>query len=621
MMVDPDALAPKYGISSEYMGTDGVKRVVPHETKVKLLAALGIQQAQSDDAKILGEIPPEQLPRNHKCYLPSWLAKTRVWGVSLQLYELRSERNWGIGDFADLRSVVETVAKRGADFIGLNPLHALFLSDPARNSPFSPSNRGYLNPVYITVPAVFGYKPEVDELRIAESLRQGDLVDYGAVVALKLQALQRCWRVWRRTSATSSAEFHSFELFKAEGGSELRSHALFETLSLHMVRSGYDAGWSTWPIAYRSRHSADVEEFAVCHASELEFHTWLQWLAAGQLDSVKAAADAAGMRIGLYLDFAVGEAPDGSATWINGQDYVQGFKVGAPPDVFSSTGQDWGLAARAPPMLEAAMESYSALFKEATQHGGALRIDHAMSLRQLFLVPDGEPPSSGTYVQYPTQQLLQHLSDASEKNCCLVIGEDLGNVPEGFRDEMQNAQILSYRVLYFEKEQTRFLPPADYPDLAFACLSTHDLPTLAAWWVCDDIRLRLQHGLIDEELAEIQMQERLVERGALLDVLLDSDLIKQAAYAAFALRLGEIAFPLPDVVSAATHRLIAQTPSILAGIRFADLTGETKPTNLPGTDSSQYPNWRQKSSILLENLSGDDRFRAIVAAVAAERPR
>jgi 4-alpha-glucanotransferase len=621
MIIDIDSLARKHGIAPEYEGTDGVKRLVPHETKLRLLEAIGIAPTESDVTDLEAELRQPQPSLNQQCYLPSWLTESRVWGISLQLYELRSKSNWGIGDFADLRKMVEIAAGKGADFIGLNPLHALFLSEPDRNSPFSPSNRSYLNPIYIAVPLVSGYVPEAEEVRIAASLRDGDLVDYREVVALKLRALRRCWHLWQNASSYSSrSERDSFKLFKGDGGLDLRSHALFEALSFYMIRSGFGSGWSTWPSEYHSLESASVEEFSLHHAPELEFHSWLQWLATVQLNSVKEAAHASGMRIGLYLDFAVGEAPDGSATWIRQQDYIRGFKIGAPPDVFSAQGQDWGLAALSPATLETKV-SNSDLFNQAMQNGGALRIDHAMSLRQLFLVPDGELPSNGTYIRYPTLHLLEHLSEASKNNSCIVIGEDLGNVPEGFRDEMQSVRILSYRVLYFEKEQARFNPATDYPALAFACLSTHDLPTLAAWWKCDDIGLRLHHTLVDDDLAEQQVTERLSERKALLKALMDFGLVNPNEHGEMTLRLGELDFSLPGAIAIAVHRFIAKTPCLLAGIRLADLTGETKPTNLPGTDPSTYPNWRQKSSILLEDMSVDDRFMAIVEAVAAERPR
>ncbi|MBB3233775.1 4-alpha-glucanotransferase [Phyllobacterium endophyticum] len=614
-----DLLAAQHGISREYEGADGVRRLAPHDTKLKLLKALGVDPETPGGEAHLGSTDcPHQ--ESLRCFLPDWLESARCWGISLQLYELRSARNWGIGDFADLLKAIQLFANAGADFIGLNPLHALFLAEPERNSPFSPSNRRFLNPLYISVPNVPGYQPVADELEECERIREGDLVDYGGVAALKVRALRRLWARWRdEIGARELAK--DFERFQDDNGPELRAHALFESLSSEMTRRGHGAGWKSWPKQFQNRETPAVRSYASTHAGDVNFHMWLQWLAKQQLDVAQKEARRLGMRVGLYLDFAVGEAPDGSATWINRDAYIEGFNIGAPPDFFSAIGQDWGLVPPSPAALLNPHGTWANLLGRTMSNGGALRLDHAMSLRQLFLVPNGEPASSGTYLRYPFRILLEHLAKASLDQSCMVIGEDLGNVPGGFREEMERAAVLSYRVFCFEKEGTSFVPPERYPRLALACLSTHDLPTLRAWWGCDDIALRQEHNLIDQKQAAAQTEQRLSERESLLEIMARYHLIDPLSAAEVTGRIRDVAFPLPDTVMIAAHCLIARTPSLLVSIRLADLTGEEHPTNLPGTDPSIYPNWRRKNSIDLDELAGGERFRSLVAAVNQERPR
>jgi 4-alpha-glucanotransferase len=616
-----DLLAAKYGISTEYEGADGVRRLAPHDTKLKLLKALGVDPETPGGEVHLGSTDCQHQGVS-RCFLPDWLERERCWGISLQLYELRSARNWGIGDFSDLLKAIQLFAKVGADFIGLNPLHALFLAEPERNSPFSPSNRRFLNPLYISVPDVPGYHPEADELEESERIREGELVDYSRVAALKVRALRRLWARWLAREEIGSSELaKDFERFQDDNGPSLTAHALFESLSSEMTRKGHGAGWKSWPQQFQNRETPAVRSYASAAAGDVNFHMWLQWLAERQLKLAQKEARRLGMRVGLYLDFAVGEAPDGSATWINRDAYIEGFNIGAPPDFFSAIGQDWGLVPPAPAALLDPHGTWANLLGRTMSNGGALRLDHAMSLRQLFLVPNGEPASSGTYLRYPFRILLEHLANASLDQSCMVIGEDLGNVPGGFREEMERAAVFSYRVFYFEKEGMSFVPPERYPRLALACLSTHDLPTLRAWWECDDIALRQDHSLIDQKQAAAQTEERLSERKSLLELMVRCHLIDPPGAAEVTRRIRDVEFPLPDTIMIAAHRLIARTPSLLVSIRLADLTGEEHPTNLPGTDPSIYPNWRRKNSIDLDELNAEERFRSLVAAVNQERPR
>ena len=548
---------------------------------------------------------PPVSPSDAVCYLPEWLTRGRAWGISIQLYELRSARNWGIGDFEDLARFVRLAADAGAEFVGLNPLHALFLAEPLRRSPFSPSNRRFLNPLYIAVDKVEGFSSEMIDDEMLSNLRETELVDYQGVANAKLSALLKIWST--RTDKLSDAD------------PQLRLHALFEALSLHMVAQGYGAGWINWPRQYQDPQSEAVEEFASANEDEIAFHIWLQHLARQQLERAAFLAREAGMQIGLYLDFAVGEAPDGSATWGDRKLSVRGVSVGAPPDVFTAQGQDWGLAPLAPEALEANdFAAYRDLMGAASRNAGALRIDHAMSLRQLFWIPVGKPAAEGSYVQYPLDGTLKALADLSNAQEMVVIGEDLGHVPEGFRDTMADAAILSYRILYFEKRGQRFIRPKDWPLLALACLSTHDLPTLKGWWAADDIALRVEHELIEPAAAVAQRRERRSERRNLLHAFVMAGLISRRDVRRL-LELRSLDEESYLILATAAHRYIARTPSRLTAMRLADAVGEFHPTNLPGT-SDEYPNWQRKLAVPLEAIEISTLFAQLTQALRKERP-
>lgn len=605
-----EELAGRYRIVSEYHGIDGILHRPPEGTLTKLLAAFGVAAGSPEEltaslAAAPNRPPPRLVaPEGRSCYLPSWLEAGRGWGVAVHLYQLRSERNWGIGDFADLARLARIAGDEGADFIGLNPLHALFLADPSRVSPFSPSNRRYLNPVYIA-PDALPLEPSAIDRDLLASLRAAPLVDYEAVVALKREAL---FAIWRR----DGGDTEEFLRFRAAGGEALERHARFEAISAQMVANGRGAGWLGWPPAWQDPESPEVTAFAESRSEEIGFHAWLQWLADRQLGEARDAALEAGMRIGLYLDFAVGEAPDGSGTWSDRAVSLPGMRIGAPPDYFSVAGQNWNLSPLSPVGAGEDATPFRKLMDNATSRAGALRIDHAMALWQLFLIPENASAAEGTYVRYPMDAMIAALADASQSHRTIIIGEDLGNVPEGFRDVMDVARILSYRILLFERDGAAFIPPDRYPKNALVCLSTHDLPTFQGWWQRDDVDLRLTHGLIDAEAAAHQSGSRAEERSALLRALAGAGFLsgeettdgKEAA---------------PELV-AAVHRYLARTPSRLLAVRLEDALGAREPVNLPGT-VDEYPNWRRKLTVPLEAMPGIPLWRDIASGMRAERPR
>ncbi|WP_310220596.1 4-alpha-glucanotransferase [Neorhizobium sp. 2083] len=606
-----DDLACRHGVGLTRPSPDNEEVPISDATKRKVLTALGVELDPGADPPGRRRKPTSAKRKNPKSYVPNFLEASRVWGVSLQLYELRSARNWGIGDFEDLLAMVDLAGSLGADFIGLNPLHAPFLADPDRCSPYEPSNRQQLNPLYIAVDKVPGFVSAPKLENRLEELRRTDLVDYVRVAETKLGVLRDLWQAWRNAG---DDDRRAFEAFVKERGDPLRRHALFETISASMAKRGAGAGWLAWPEEFQRPDSAAVADFAGEHADEVRFHMWLQWLAHRQLTQAADRARNAGLRIGLYLDLAVGEAMDGSATWSEQGTYIAKATIGSPPDPFATQGQDWHLAAFHPSAIACGKEPpYRQMLRAAMRYAGAIRIDHAAALRRLFLVPLESRPDGGAYVDYPQQDLLRIIAEASAEYQCLVIGEDLGILPEGLQDDLAQAQILSYRILSYERDGDSFKPAQDYPVLALACISTHDHQTLAGWWRGADIKVRAEHGIVPPDVTERHIEERKHERADLKEVL------QQAGMASPQQSRHDTKEKLESLVISA-HRFIARTPSLLAAVRLADLTSEKKPTNVPGT-SDGYPNWKPKLSVSIEALKEVPLLQAIAEVMREERPR
>jgi 4-alpha-glucanotransferase len=607
---DFEHLAENLGVPGDYEDMEGEVREVPLETRRAMLAAMGItgDRAQSDQAETA---PPRLVvPQGARCYLPSFLKDKPVWGIAAQVYELASDRNWGIGDLEDLRSLCKIAAEVGADFIGLSPLHALFLSDPERASPYSPSNRSFLNPVFLAVDKIPGFDESMVDGARLKDLRKLAFVDYPAVTEVKLAALRRLWAKWRdNTSEVAPYTRQAFETFKTDGGDELFGHCLFEALSLDMVAKGHGSGWHSWPEPYRKRSSAAVDAFKAGHEDEVDFLLWLQWLMNVQLaDLTRHAADV-GLRLGLYFDFAVGEAPDGSSSWATPDLVLADLRVGAPPDIFSESGQDWGLVPLSPETLrQQKMRPYRDLLKRTMRYAGALRLDHAMGIWQLFVMPEGVAPAQGGYLRYRFEDMVKVVADLSRETRTVMIGEDLGNVPDGFRPAMDEADILGYRVLYFEAEPEGFDPSA-LSHKALACLSTHDLPPLLGWWENSDIAFGEEQGLYDEDKGKTLRQDRMERKLSLL-----------AAARGGVPRPGATAESLSDELVVELHRLLARSSSMLAAVRLADLSGEKRSSNIPGT-STEYPNWRARLALPLDKLARFPLMTKISQAMRTERPK
>ena len=554
-----------------------------------------------------------------KCWLPPALVEgRRLWGIVAQLYLLRSGSDWGIGDFGDLRQLVELAADRGADVIGLNPLHAMFPDDPEHASPYSPASRLLLNILNIdvtAVPELLGC-PETRDLIASEAFGQGvqacrskHLVDYAGVAATKLSVLERLFDACRGSG--DPARWHAFEAFRRERGEVLERNCLFLALREHFAHEDPShADWHAWPEEYGDPDSPAVARFAEENRHRLDFLTWLQWIADEQLGAAAATARDRGMAVGLYRNLAVGADRAGAETWADATAVVSGAQVRAPPDIYNPAGQNWGLPPFHPRALrEEGYRSFIELVRANMRHAGGLRIDHAMGLQHLYWIPQGQKASAGAYVRYPIEDLLGILALESHRRGCLVVGEDLGTVAEGFRERMAEANILSYRVLFFEREAKTgaFLPPSAYPPLALAVVGSHDLPTLRGWWEGRDLDLKEQLGLFPEPgeaLRQRQMRER--DRMQLLEALRREKLLSDNEN--------------PDILTLAraAHVFLARTPSVLAMIQIDDLTDEADPVNVPAT-SDEHPNWRRRLSMSLEELAARPRFNDIAKIFRSER--
>jgi len=550
-------------------------------------------------------------------YVPKAAARKRF-GAAAQLYALRrtagDSRDQGVGDFSALAIAGERTGQAGGAYLGVSPLHMLFPDDRGRASPYYPSDRRFLEPIYIDVMDDSGLPRDETLTAVLTSLAPR----FAAASATKYVEYEEVWLAKRAALEARSAAFArlrtarpgdplvaDYHAFARAGGESLRQFAAFQAAAT----GEYGQTWSRWPQDLR-----DGEPKAIDHAIErnrhgFEFALFCQWLADRQLAGAARRAKASGLEIGLYRDLAVGAAPDGSESWAHSRALAHGVTVGAPPDPFSIQGQNWGLPAPNP--VAGAREgwaSLSAVYRANMRRAGMLRIDHAMGLQRLFLIPDGARPVEGAYLSYPREDLIGHIALESERAQCMVVGEDLGTVPDGFRDRLTRAKITGMRVLWFERKGVEFISPSSYPPTSVACVATHDLATLAGWWQGADIAERLALGLLTLAKAGEAIAVRREEKRALLRAL------GQAGFAVSPAEDG----PLPDATAAAVHALIGGSASMFAHAQFDDLVGETIATNLPGTDRER-PNWRLKVGPDVAAAFASHRVQSILATLAEGR--
>lgn len=551
-----------------------------------------------------------------RCYEPPALRQgEKLWGSCVQLYTLRSAQNWGIGDFGDLKAMLPEIARRGGSFIGLNPIHALYPANPESASPYSPSSRRWLNVLYIDVNSVEDFhlsegaqawwqRPDTQQLLTAA--RAAEWVDYTSVTTLKMAALRLAWKTF---AARDDDQMAAFRAFVKQEGDSLYWQAAFDALHVYQVKE--DAlrwGWPVWPETYRDTESKEVKRFCQQHTGEVDFFLWLQWLAHSQFSACWQVSQQHQMPIGLYRDLAVGVAEGGAETWRNRDLYCLQASVGAPPDILGPLGQNWGLPPMDPHVMVArAYEPFIDLLRGNMQNCGALRIDHVMSMLRLWWIPYGETADRGAYVHYPVDDLLSILALESKRHRCMVIGEDLGTVPEEIVGKLRKSGVYSYKVLYFENEPKKgFRKPAAWLDQAMAVATTHDLPTLRGWWDGGDLSLGKTLGLYpDEEVLRGLYQERERAKQALLDALHAAGCLPK--------RVGHKAslMSMTAELNRGMQRYIADSSSALLGLQPEDWLDMASPVNVPGT-SNQYKNWRRKLSTSLAEMFSDASVNKLI---------
>ena len=556
-------------------------------------------------------------------YRPPVMQSRRLWGLMLQLYSLKSHGDWGIGDFGDLKILIDQVAAADADAIGLNPLHTLFLDSPEEASPYSPCSRLFRNPLYLDVTAIADFA-ECEEARAAlrdgefvramEQARSAEFVGYRNVARFKLPILEQLHDSFVTNHLSHGDDrATAFRQYTQRGGRDLDGLAAFQALAEHYQTHD----WSRWPARHKDQDSAATGEFRARYADRISFFQYLQWQCDEQYRAAAELAKSRGMAVGLYNDLAVSVDAASADHWSHQALFANGARVGAPPDPFNEAGQDWGVVPLNPLRLrDTAYGYFTSLLRANMRHAGALRIDHVMGWQRLFLIPPGATPASGAYVRYPISDLVAVACLESVRHRCLIIGEDLGTVPAGFRERMADAGILSSRVLYFERQQDRFNPPRDYPGLAAVSVSTHDLATLHGFWEGQDIAAKARLGLFKSRAEEDQARAmRVAERRQLLQALADEALLPDGLSPADA---GHLAWT-PGLAQAA-HAYLARSPSALFMVQLDDLTGQAHQANLPGS-VTEYPNWRRRLVRPLEDVMAEPAVRSGMAAIAGARAK
>jgi 4-alpha-glucanotransferase len=513
----------------------------------------------------------------------------RSWLVAVQLYGVRSARNWGIGDFTDLEGLIRLAGQLGADGVGLNPLHALFDDRPADCSPYAPNSRLFLNALYIDVERIPEFQPGIltGKGDVVARLRTGNIVDYISVAELKWRALRAVFETFR-THATPGRK-QDFETFRAERAPLLSRFGCFEVL-----RHKFNKPWWEWPEQWRQPDEAKCAGLRQGpDAAEIEFVEFVQWTADRQLQACKELAVKLGMKVGLYLDVAVGVQSDGFDAWNEQAAISRHLAVGAPPDPLNTAGQNWGLAGFNAAGLELrSFEPYREMLRASMRHAGAIRLDHVLGLKRLYLVPHGFAANNGVYVQMPFEALLAATALESVAHRCVVIGEDLGTVPEGFREKMADWGIWSYQVMMFERDDRgAFRDVNHYAPNALVTFNTHDLSTYAGWRSFSDLKLKRALGIDPGE----------------------SDEARWHALAMLGEALRHQAIGRHDLYAVAAF--LARTRSRLLAISLEDLLEVIDQPNIPGT-VNEHPNWRQRLPLALDKIASAIDLAALKAATA-----
>lgn len=559
----------------------------------------------------------------------------KPWGPSVQVYGLRRGAPAGIGDLSALAMFAEAAAREGADAVAISPLHAGFAAFPERYSPYSPSSRLFLNVLYADPAPVFG---QAAVARAISALQLGGLmqtleskaeIDWPAVAQARLKITRWLWDHRDQLLPADAAD--DLAKFRANGGTPLLAHAAFEALQAqHVAQAGTRAelqvagDWRRWPVTHRSPQDAALSAFASAFPDEIGYHVFLQWLADDGLRAAQRSARDAGMAIGLIGDLAVGTDPTGSHAWTRQNEMLQGFSAGAPPDVYNALGQSWGITVFSPRGLRRhGYTGFIEMLRANLAHVGGLRIDHALGLARVWLVPEGMPPESGAYLRYPMDDLLRLIALESWRHRAIIIGENLGTVPDTFNATLAERGMLGIDVLWFEREQpdgqdngkaaepppapAPFVPPERWPANAVATSATHDLPTIAGWWAGQDITWRARLDQLGPDVTEAGARaERARDRQALWQALCDAGLARGEA-------------PDPDRAPVATILAwLSRTRTPLRLVPVEDLLADVEQPNLPGTTSG-HPNWQRRLRFDVQALFGQPGVQRRIDALRTGR--
>lgn len=570
----------------------------------------GYHRLELADREILLAVAPGRAPG-----VADLATRSRIWGLAVQLYGLRRPGDGGIGDFSSLEAFVRQAAAAGADAVAVSPVHAQFSADLHRYGPYAPSSRLFYNVMHGDPAALLGAELMAglaQKCGIAEGLAEleaAPLIDWPRAQRLRLQLLRAAWNLLRQRDAGSPDPLmDEWRRYRSTGGPALEAHARFETLHAAQFAQGR-WHWRDWPAELRDPAGTAVAEFAARHQDEVSFHVFLQWLAERGLAGAQRSAREAGMSIGLIGDLAVGSDGGGSQAWMRQQDLLPGLTIGAPPDAISALGQGWGLAAFSPRALQArGYQAFLEMLRAALRHVGGLRIDHVLGLQRLWLIPDGGTAADGAYLRYPLADLMRLIILESWRSQALIVGEDLGTVPEGLRERMRQAGLLGMRVLWFERDHGYFVEPARWTPAAMATTSTHDLPTTRGWWLGRDIDAREAAGQGSRADAARERETREADRGMLWGAF------EHAGIAA-------AARPAAEDAAAALEpalRFVARTPCELAMIPLEDIAGLAEQPNLPGT-VDEHPNWRRRLPEPAEHLLRQPEAMRRLAILRDER--
>jgi 4-alpha-glucanotransferase len=542
--------------------------------------------------------------------LPERLGGRRAWGLATQLYSVRSRQSWGVGDLTDLTDLaVWSASAHGAGYVLVNPLHAAAPTKPMEPSPYLPTSRRFVNPLYLRVEAIpeFAYlrkrrrvwRLRDDVQRHADSL---DAIDRDTAWAAKRAALELVYRVPR----TAGREL-AYVAFCAREGAALDDFATWCALA-----EKYGSDWHQWPESLQHPGADGVAEFVAEQSEAVDFHRWLQWQLDEQLTAAQSQAVAAGMSLGIMHDLAVGVHPNGADSWALQDVLALGVNAGAPPDEFNQLGQDWSQPPWRPDRLEEQeYEPFRALIRTVLRHAGGLRIDHIIGLFRLWWIPQGEAPTQGTYIRYDHEAMIGIVALEAQRAAAVVVGEDLGTVEPWVRDYLRARGVLGTSILWFELDRDGDggpLPAERWRESCLSSVTTHDLPPTAGYLAGEHVRLRESLGLltrpVEEELAAAE-----TERAAWIAELRRVGLLSKHAGV--------------EQTVLALYQYLGRTPSRLLGVSLTDAVGDRRTQNQPGT-TDEYPNWRIPLSgpdgqpVMLEDVFSDSRAIALAEAVRAE---